>query len=46
MAEKEQAHRHEMQEKLVGYQVSDFRQDRNEKRLGQIFGFAIGVVYT
>ena len=44
MAEKEQSHRHEMQEKLVESQASDFRQDRNEKRLGQIFGFAIGVV--
>ena len=44
MAEKEQAHRHEMQEKLVQSQVFDFRQERSEKRLGQIFGFAIGVV--
>jgi uncharacterized membrane protein len=44
MAEKEQAHRHEMQGKLVESQVSDFRQERSEKRLGQIFGFSIGVV--
>ena len=44
MAEKEQEHRHKMQEKLVDSQVLDQKQQRGEKRLGQFFGFIIGVV--
>ncbi len=44
MAEKEQAHRHEMQTKLVDAQITDFKQSRTERRIGQIFGFSIGVV--
>jgi uncharacterized membrane protein len=42
MAEKE--HRHRMQEKLIDAQVNDTRQERDERRLGQIFGLSIGVV--
>ncbi len=44
MAEKEQEHRHKMQEKLVDSQVLDQRQERTEIRVGQILGFLIGVV--
>lgn len=44
MAEREQEHRHKMQEKLVDAQIIDKQQQRAERRLGQIFGFSIGVV--
>ncbi len=44
MAEKEQEHRHRMQEKLIDAQVNDTKQERDERRLGQIFGLSIGVV--
>lgn len=44
MAEREQEHRHKMQEKLVNAQVNDAKQERDERRLGQIFGLSIGVV--
>lgn len=44
MAEKEQAHRHEMQTKLVDAQIADFKQSRKERRLGQTYGFSIGVI--
>lgn len=44
MAEKEQEHRHRMQEKLIDAQIFDEKQQRNERRLGQIFGLSIGVV--
>ena len=44
MAEKEQEHRHRMQEKLINAQVNDTQQEREERRLGQIFGLSIGVV--
>lgn len=43
MAEREQEHRQKMQEKLVEAQVRDMQEDRKEKRLGQIFGLAIGL---
>ena len=43
IAEKEQQHRHAMQGKLVDSQVEDARRERNERRLGQIFGLIIGV---
>ncbi len=44
MAEKEQEHRHRMQEKLINAQVTDTKQERNERKLGQIFGWSIGVI--
>ena len=44
MAEKEQEHRHRMQEKLINAQVPDTKQERNERKLGQIFGWSIGVI--
>lgn len=44
MAEREQEHRHKMQEKLVDSQILDIRQERSERRLGQLFGLIIGVV--
>lgn len=44
MAEREQEHRHKMQEKLVDSQVLDKKQERTEKRLEQVFGLTIGVV--
>lgn len=44
MAEREQEHGHKMQEKLVDSQILDKKQERTEKRLGQIFGLTIGVV--
>lgn len=44
MAEREQEHGHKMQEKLVDSQILDRKQERTEKRLGQIFGLTIGVV--
>lgn len=44
MAEKEQGHRQKMQEKLVDAQVTDINQERSERKLGQIFGFSIGVI--
>ena len=44
MAEREQEHGHKMQEKLVDAQILDKKQERTEKRLGQIFGLTIGVV--
>lgn len=44
MAEREQEHRHKMQEKLVDSQILDVKQERSERRLGQIFGLVIGVV--
>ncbi len=33
-----------MQEKLIDSQILDKKQERTEKRLGQIFGLTIGVV--
>lgn len=44
MAEAEQRHRQTMQEKLIDCQVLDVKQARFERRLGQFFGFGIGVV--
>jgi uncharacterized membrane protein len=44
MVEKEQEHRHRMQEKLIDAQVNDTKQERDERRLGQTFGLSIGVV--
>lgn len=44
MAESEQKHRHKMQEKLVDAQIFDDKQERTERRLGQIFGLTVGVV--
>ena len=44
MAEREQDHRHKMQEKLIDAQIFDVKQERGERRLGQIFGLSIGVV--
>ena len=44
MAEREQEHRHQMQEKLVDAQILDDKRTRTERRLGQIFGLSIGVV--
>lgn len=44
MAEREEEHRHKMQEKLIDSQILDKKQERTEKRLGQIFGLTIGVV--
>jgi uncharacterized membrane protein len=43
MAEKEQAHQHSMQEKLVNAQTNDLKQSRIERRNGQYFGFLIGM---
>jgi uncharacterized membrane protein len=43
MAEKEQAHQHAMQEKLVNAQTNDLKQSRIERRIGQYFGFIIGM---
>ena len=44
MAEREQEHGHKMQEKLLDSQILDKKQERTEKRLGQIFDLIIGVV--
>lgn len=44
MAEKEQEHRHKMQEKLIDAQILDTKLERNEKRLEQIFGLSISIV--
>ena len=44
MAEREQEHRHKMQEKLVDAQILDNKRARTERRLGQIFGLTVGVV--
>lgn len=44
MAEKEQEHRHKMQEKLIDAQILDRKRARTERRLGQIFGLTVGVV--
>ncbi|BAB75925.1 DUF2335 domain-containing protein [Anabaena sp. FACHB-709] len=44
MAEREQEHKHKMREKLIDAQISEFKQERYERRLGQIFGFSLGVI--
>lgn len=44
MAEREQEHRHKMQEKLIDSQVLDQRQERTERRVGQNYGLTIGIV--
>ncbi|NER99817.1 MAG: DUF2335 domain-containing protein [Symploca sp. SIO1B1] len=44
IAEKEQEHRHKMQEKLVDARLLAQRQARNERRLWQIFAFSLAVV--
>ncbi|NJL82048.1 MAG: DUF2335 domain-containing protein [Chloroflexaceae bacterium] len=44
MAEREEEHRHKMQEKLINAEIADRRQGRSEKRVGQIFGFSIGTI--
>ncbi|NEP57461.1 MAG: DUF2335 domain-containing protein [Symploca sp. SIO2G7] len=44
LAEKEQEHRHKMQEKLVDARLLTLRQARNERRLWQIFAFSLAVV--
>lgn len=44
MAEKEQEHRHKMQEKLIDTQILDRKRARAERRLGQIFELTVGVV--
>ncbi|NER97522.1 MAG: DUF2335 domain-containing protein [Symploca sp. SIO1B1] len=44
IAEKEQEHRHKMQEKLVDARLLAPRQARNERRLWQIFAFSLAVV--
>lgn len=44
MAEREQEHRHKMHEKLIDAQILDNKQERTERRLGQIFGLTVGVV--
>lgn len=33
-----------MREKLIDAQISEFKQERYERRLGQIFGFSLGVI--
>jgi uncharacterized membrane protein len=43
MAEREQAHRHQQQERLLNAQITDARQDRLEARVGQIFALIIGL---
>ncbi|NES23053.1 MAG: DUF2335 domain-containing protein [Symploca sp. SIO3E6] len=44
IAEKEQEHRHKMQEKLLDARLLALRQARNERRLWQVFAFALAVV--
>ncbi|NEP14419.1 MAG: DUF2335 domain-containing protein [Symploca sp. SIO2C1] len=44
IAEKEQEHRHKMQEKLVDAQLFAQKQARNERRLWQVFAFSLAVV--
>jgi uncharacterized membrane protein len=43
MAEKEQSHRHEMDEKVTSAQINDLRRSRLENNLGQVFGLVIGL---
>jgi uncharacterized membrane protein len=43
MAEEEQVHRHNMEKKLIDAQISDQKQERRERRLGQWFGLIIGL---
>ena len=44
IAEKEQEHRHKMQEKLVDARLLAQKQAKNERRLWQVFAFALAVV--
>ena len=44
IAEKEQEHRHRMQEKLLDARLLALRQARNERRLWQVFAFSLAVV--
>ncbi|NET55307.1 MAG: DUF2335 domain-containing protein [Symploca sp. SIO2E6] len=44
IAEKEQEHRHKMQEKLVDARLMVMRQARNERKLWQVFAFSLAVV--
>jgi len=44
IAEKEQEHRHKMQEKLVDARLLAQKQARNERRLWQVFAFSLAVV--
>ena len=44
IAEKEQEHRHKMQEKLLDARLIALKQAKNERRLGQIFAFSLAVV--
>lgn len=44
IAEREQEHRHKMQEKLLDARLLAQRQARNERRLGQIFAFSLAVI--
>jgi len=44
LAEKEQEHRHKMQEKLVDARLLAQKQAKNERRLWQVFAFSLAVV--
>lgn len=44
MAEKEQSHRHAMQDKALSAEIADTRRDQGIQFFGQICGLAIGVV--
>lgn len=43
LAEREQGHRHQTEDRLVEAKVADRHLQRREFRLGQIFGFVIGM---
>lgn len=43
MTEREQEHRHRMQEKLVEAQIADQQREREERKRGQTFGLLIGL---
>ena len=43
LAEREAAHRHEMEHKAIEVQAADMRADRVERRIGQIFALTIGL---
>src|SRR5688500_11390602 len=43
MAEKESAHRRELEKKILNAQISDANEERIIEKRGQIFGFCIGI---